>query len=406
MIIQPKIRGFVCVTSHPGGCAAHVGEQIAFVEGKHAELKDPPKNVLVIGASTGYGLSSRIMAAFGCGAKTLGVFFERPPQDDKPASAGWYNSAALEKRASQKGIYAKSINGDAFSTAVKQKAIEMIKKEMGGPIDLVIYSLASPRRQDPVTGEIYKSILKPIDKPFVGKTIDTDKKLIQDIKIDPATPEEIAATVKVMGGDDWNLWMQALEDAHLIAHGCRSVAYSYIGPELTWPIYLHGTIGKAKEHLEKTANEMHQWLSNKHGGQAFISVNKAVVTQASSAIPVVPLYISLLFKIMKEKHLHEGCIEQAQRLFADFLYSPTLFLDEKRRIRLDDKEMRADVQEAVKSAWRTLSTENLSQKTDFASYQRDFLNLFGFQIDGIDYSLNVDHMVQFAHNPCLLPETQ
>ncbi len=378
MVVKPKIRGFVCITSHPEGCAAHIQEQIDYVKSQGA-LPEGPKRVLVVGSSTGYGLSSRIVSAFGQGAGTVGVFFERPSSNGKTASAGWYNTAAFTAAAEKEGLFAGNINGDAFSNEIKQKTIDMIRDNLG-QVDLVIYSLASPRRTDPETGDVYKSVLKPIGAPFTAKTLDTDKKKIVEQAIEPATEDDITNTTKVMGGEDWLLWMNALRDAGVLADGAATLAYSYIGPEVTFPIYRSGTIGKAKEHLEQTAADMRA-----AGQPAWVAVNKAVVTQASSAIPVVPLYISILFKVMKEKGLHEGCIEQMTRLMAEKYQSGDPRVDEQGLIRVDDKEMQPDVQAAVREIWPTVTSENLESITDFASYQTEFLRLFGFGINGVDY---------------------
>lgn len=386
MIISPKIRGFICTTAHPDGCAAHVQEQIDYVKSK-PPLEGCPKRVLVVGASTGYGLASRIVPAFGGGASTIGVFFEKEGTDKKTASAGWYNSAAFEEAAARDGLYAKSFNGDAFSNEMKTQVIEAIKADLG-QVDMVVYSLASPRRTDPVTGEVYKSVLKPTGRTYTNKNLNTDKKEIESVTIEPATDDEIAQTVKVMGGEDWKLWIEALADAGVLADGFKTVAYSYIGPELTWAIYTDGTIGRAKAHLEQTAKE----LSAKFGtGTALVSVNKALVTQASSAIPVVPLYISLLYKVMKAKGLHEGCIEQMHRLFADHYCTPDgPKLDDKGRIRIDDWEMRDDVQNEVSAVWDSITTETIDTLTDFAGYQKEFYRLFGFGMDGIDYNADTN----------------
>lgn len=388
MVVNPKIRGFICITAHPEGCRKHVEEQIAYVKSQ-PPLEAKPKNVLVIGASTGYGLASRIVAAFGGGANTLGVFFERPAGGGRTASAGWYNTAAFEASANEAGYYAKSINGDAFSQKVKDLTIAQIKADLGY-VDCVIYSLASPRRTDPFTGEVYSSVLKPIGNSFSAKTVDTDKKIIHSIELEPATEEEIDATERVMGGDDWALWIDALSRAQVLAPGATTVAYSYIGPEVTWPIYTHGTIGNAKSHLESTAHTLNAMLQPT-GGRAVVAVNKAVVTQASSAIPVVPLYVSILLKVMKEKELHEGCIEQMYRLFATQLASGNPFItDEKGRIRVDDWEMKPEVQSAVNAIWPNVSTENLMELSDFEGYQKDFLKLFGFGEVDTSIPVNVD----------------
>ena len=388
MIIAPKIRGFICTTAHPAGCAAHVQEQI-----DHVKSSPPPtylpKNVLVIGASTGYGLASRIVPAFSAGAATLGVFFEKAPSERKTASAGWYNSAAFEAAAATEGIYARSINGDAFSDEIKQRAISEIKASMG-PIDCVVYSLASPRRTDPKDGQVYRSCLKPIGQSYSQKNINTDKALVDEVVIDSASEEEIAATVKVMGGEDWELWIEALLEAGVLADEVTSIAYSYIGPELTWPIYRDGTIGMAKNQLEQSCARIRSKLEPK-GGRAFVSVNKAVVTQASSAIPVVPLYISILFKKMKDEGVHEDCIEQIQRMFTDHLGAETS-RDEAGRIRIDDLEMREDIQAHVAAAWEQVTSENLRDLSDFEGYQDNFLKLFGFGLQGVDYEADCDPM--------------
>ena len=389
MIISPKIRGFICTTSHPDGCAANVQEQINFVKSK-PQIENGPKNVLVIGSSAGYGLASRIVPAFGSGANTLGIFFEKPGTEKKSGSAGWYNSAAFEKAATAEGLFAKSLNGDAFSNELKAQALEIIKNEMGGKVDLVVYSLASPRRTDPNTGEVYKSVLKTTDGDYTNKTLNTDKGEVQEVTIGAATEEEIEHTVKVMGGEDWEMWINALADAGVLAEGVKTVAYSYIGPELTWPIYTDGTIGQAKKDVEKSCAKLDAKLSDALGGSAYVSVNKALVTQASSAIPVVPLYISILYKEMKAKGIHEGCIEQIQRLMSDRLYSGDPKLDEAGRIRLDDWEMREDIQTAVQASWEKVSNENFGELADFAGYQEEFLKLFGFGLDGVDYSAETD----------------
>jgi len=388
MIIKPKVRGFICVTAHPEGCAQHIQQQIDYVKSQ-GPIKDGPKRVLVIGASTGYGLASRIAAAFGSGAATVGVFFERPSANGSPASAGWYNSAAFEEAARQEGLFAASINGDAFSDEIKIQAIELVRRHMG-EVDLVIYSLASPRRTDPVTRTTYRSTLKPIGEPFTANNLDTDRKIVAPVTIEPATEEEIEATVKVMGGEDWERWMEQLEAAGLLAEGCQSVAYDYIGPEVTWPVYHNGTIGCAKKHLRETAQRLDALLKLRRGA-AFISVNKAVVTQASSAIPVVPLYISILFKIMKAAGLHEDCIQQVDRLFRTRMYNGSaLQFDEDGRVRMDDWEMRPEIQQAVMAVWDKVSTETIDQETDFSGYQENFLRLFGFGLPGVDYEADAD----------------
>jgi enoyl-[acyl-carrier protein] reductase / trans-2-enoyl-CoA reductase (NAD+) len=385
MVIHPKIRGFICVTAHPDGCAAHVQEQIDYV--RSCGPIAGPKRVLVIGSSTGYGLASRITAAFGCGAATMGLFFEKAAQDGKLGTAGFYNSAAFTRAAQDAGLYAKNFNGDAFSDEMKERVVAQIRADWG-QVDQVIYSLASPRRTNPRTGAVHKSCLKPIGQVYTSKTLDTDKGEVGPISIDPATEEDIADTVAVMGGEDWQWWMEALEEGGVLAPGAGTLAYSYIGPQLTYAVYRNGTIGRAKEHLEATAHALHKKLSAS-GGYAYVSVNKALVTQASSAIPVVPLYISILYKIMKEKGLHEGCIEQIQRLYATRLQGDPQ-LDEGGRIRIDDWEMRPEIQSAVEEIWACVETANLGEVTDFASYKTEFLKLFGFGLPGIDYSAESD----------------
>ncbi len=391
MIIEPRMRGFICLTSHPKGCEQNVKNQIEYIKSKGTI--DGAKKVLVIGASTGFGLASRITSAFGCNAGTIGVFFEKPPSEGKTASPGWYNSAAFEEEANKAGLYAKSINGDAFSNEVKQQTLDLIKKDLG-QVDLVIYSLASPVRMHPETGVLHRSTLKPIGAKFTNKTVDFHTGNVTEVSIEPATEEDIENTVTVMGGEDWAMWMKALKDEGLLADGAQTVAYSYIGPSLTEAVYRKGTIGRAKDHLEATAFEITDALKSLNG-KAYVSVNKALVTQASSAIPVIPLYISLLYKIMKEEGIHEGCIEQIQRLYADRLFSgKELTLDESGRIRIDDWEMRDDVQAKIAKLWKEATTENLVEMGDLAGYKQDFLNLFGFGFEGVDYQSDTNEMVQ------------
>ncbi|WP_449439300.1 enoyl-ACP reductase FabV [Pedobacter steynii] len=391
MIIEPRMRGFICLTAHPKGCEQNVINQINYVKSK-GEI-DGPKRVLVIGASTGFGLASRITSAFGSGAATVGVYFEKPPAPGKTASPGWYNSAAFEDQALKAGLYAKSVNGDAFSTEIKQKVIDLIKADLG-QIDLVVYSLASPKRVHPITGVTHNSVLKPIgENTFTNKTVDFHTGVVSEVSIAPANEEEIENTVAVMGGEDWGMWIDELKAANLLAPEAITVAYSYIGPAVTEAVYRKGTIGRAKDHLEATAFAISDKLKDING-KAFVSVNKALVTQASSAIPVIPLYISLLYKIMKEKGTHEGCIEQMQRLFADRLYSKDgIATDEQGRIRVDDWEMDSDVQDKVAALWAEATEESLPKIGDLAGYKRDFLNLFGFDVDGIDYTKDTDEMV-------------
>jgi len=391
MVIKPRVRGFICLTAHPVGCEAHIQEQINHVR-KSGEIKNGPKKVLVIGSSTGYGLSSRITAAFGSGASTIGVFFEKEPTERKTATAGWYNSVAFEKLAKKEGLKVKSINGDAFSDEIKAQVIEEAKNGFG-PFDLIVYSVASPRRKHPKTGEVHTSVLKPIGKVYTGKTINTDKAEIHEVTLEPASEQEIADTVTVMGGEDWEMWLEALNKEGLLAEGCKTVSYTYIGTELTWDIYWNGAIGKAKEDLDKTSKRLNELLKP-IGGKSYVSVMKSLVTQASSAIPVVPLYISILYKIMKENGNHEGCIEQIYRMY-DRLYSANPATDDAGRLRLDDWEMSQDIQDAVNKIWPIVETSNIAEVTDFAGYKAEFLKVFGFGFNSIDYDADVNHDVRF-----------
>lgn len=390
MIIEPRMRGFICTTSHPKGCEQNVKNQIEYIKSKgHI---NGAKKVLVIGASTGFGLASRITSAFGSNAATIGVFFEKAPSEGKTASPGWYNSAAFENEAHKAGLYAKSINGDAFSNEIKKQTLDLIKADLG-QVDLVIYSLASPVRVHPVTGVMHRSVLKPIGSTFTNKTVDFHSGKVSEISIEPCSGDDIENTIAVMGGEDWGMWIDALKAENLLAPGATTVAYSYIGPSLTEAVYRKGTIGRAKDHLEATAFAITDSLAD-IDGKAFVSVNKALVTQASSAIPVIPLYISLLYKIMKDEGIHEGCIEQIQRLYQERLYTGTeVPVDEKGRIRIDDLEMRSDVQEKVAKLWIEAVTENLSEIGDLEGYRKDFYNLFGFDVPGVDYKADANEVV-------------
>jgi enoyl-[acyl-carrier protein] reductase / trans-2-enoyl-CoA reductase (NAD+) len=389
MIIKPKVRGFICTNAHPQGCAVNVREQIKYTRAK-LPVSVGPKSVLIIGSSTGYGLASRISAAFGSGAKTLGVCFEKPPTDTRTASAGYYNTAAFHEAAREAGLHAHTINGDAFSKECKQQVIEHLHKM--GKVDLVVYSLASPRRTDPDTGEVYSSVLKPIGSAYTSKNLNTDTRKISNITLEPASAGEIASTVKVMGGEDWELWMNALEEADLLAQECQSVAYTYLGDKLTWPIYGHATIGKAKEDLDRAAAAISENLQRIEGS-ARVAVLKAVVTQASSAIPVMPLYLSILFKVMKEADTHEGCIEQLHRLFVECLYSSTPRLDDAGRFRVDDHELDPAIQQQVEAIWPQVVEENLLELTDFEGYNAEFLKLFGFGVDAVAYDVDISPLV-------------
>ncbi|MEE4360583.1 MAG: enoyl-ACP reductase FabV [Pseudomonadales bacterium] len=389
MIVKPRVRGFICTTAHPVGCAAHVAEQVRYVSGRNPLGGGGPNRVLVLGCSAGYGLASRISAAFGGGAATLGVSFEKPPSETRTASAGWYNNRAFEAEAAKRGLWAKTLEGDAFSDELKDETLALIRDELG-PLDLVIYSLASPVRTDPDTGITWRSTIKPMGEPVHIKTLNVDRAEVHQIDLEPATEEEVAGTVKVMGGEDWERWMQRLADAELLAPGCRTLAYTYIGSELTWPIYWHGTLGKAKEDLDRAARAIDAALSP-DGGAARVAVLKAVVTQASAAIPVVPLYASLLYRVMKEQGVHEEVIAHVQRLFETQLYGDgTLRLDDAGRIRVDDLELSAPIQEEVKRRWPEVTTGNLDTLSDFAGFRADFLKIFGFGVEGVDYDADVD----------------
>ena len=390
-VVRQRSRGFICVNAHPAGCARNVKNQIHHVRGANGlPGSSGIRNVLVIGASTGYGLATRIAAGWGMGCRTLGVFLERPPKGRRTATAGYYNSAALHRAASRDGLWARSINGDAYSDAVKDEVVRIAREAMGR-IDLVVYSLAAPKRKDPRNGVLHSSSLKAIGSSYTGKTIDLARTAVTTATVGPASREEIDATVAVMGGEDWYYWIQALLEGGVLAEGARTLAYSYQGPALTWPIYKDGTIGAAKRDVKDTADWLGEQLERAVGGAAWVSVNKAVVTQASAAIPVVPLYVSLLFRVMKDRGIHEGCIEQMTRLMTDHLCregGPRL--DAAGCIRLDDLEMRPDVQQAVSDLWPQVTTESLKDLADYDGFKRDFNNLFGFEVDGVDYSRAVE----------------
>ncbi|WP_105181392.1 MULTISPECIES: enoyl-ACP reductase FabV [Pseudoalteromonas] len=387
MVIKPKIRGFICTNAHPVGCAEHVQEQINYVKAQ-GPLSNAPKNVLVIGASTGYGLASRITAAFGGGAKTLGIFFEKEGSERKTGSAGWYNTAAFQAAAEEAGLWSKNINGDAFSNEIKQKAIDTIKADLG-KIDLVIYSLASPRRTDPNTGETYSSTLKPIGSDITTKNLNTSKRVIDEVTVEAASQEDIDNTIKVMGGEDWEMWIDALKEADVLADNFKTTAYTYIGKELTWPIYGHATIGKAKEDLDRATQAIKESTKDLNG-EAYVSSLNAVVTQASSAIPIMPLYISALFKVMKADGTYEGTIEQIHALFTENLYGETPRFDEGGHLFQNYKELEDDVQARVQHVWDTVDTDTIDELTDYVGYHNEFLRLFGFGIDSVDYEQDVN----------------
>ncbi len=393
MIIQPKIRGFICTTAHPVGCDENVRQQIEYVK-KQPAILNGPKNVLVVGASTGYGLASRIAVAFGCKAATIGVFFERPVENKRTATAGWYNTVAFEKYAKAQGLYTKNFNGDAFSDEMKKNVIAAIKKDLG-KLDLIIYSLASPRRVHPKTGQVAKSVLKPLGIPYTNKSIDFETKEVIEVTLPAATEDEVKQTVSVMGGEDWEMWIDALDQAQLLSSGVRTIAYSYIGPQITTAVYRRGTIGAAKDHLEQTAKRLDERFRKK-GGRALISVNKALVTQSSSAIPFIPLYFVLLMKVMKEKGVHEDCIAQIYRLFSKRLYTgKDIPVDCEGRIRIDDLETREDIQKKVQGLWENVDTQNVQEIADVKGYEEDFLKLFGFGFPNVDYSADVNPDINF-----------
>ncbi|TGV19746.1 trans-2-enoyl-CoA reductase family protein [Pseudoalteromonas sp. MEBiC 03607] len=387
MVIKPKIRGFICTNAHPVGCAEHVQEQINYVKAQ-GPLSNAPKNVLVIGASTGYGLASRITAAFGGGAKTLGIFFEKEGSERKTGSAGWYNTAAFQAAAEEAGLWSKNINGDAFSNEIKQKAIDTIKADLG-KVDLVIYSLASPRRTDPNTGETYSSTLKPIGSDITTKNLNTSKRVIDEVTVEAASQEDIDNTIKVMGGEDWEMWIDALKEADVLADNFKTTAYTYIGKELTWPIYGHATIGKAKEDLDRATQAIKESTKDLNG-EAYVSSLNAVVTQASSAIPIMPLYISALFKVMKADGTYEGTIEQIHALFTENLYGETPRFDDGGHLFQNYKELEDDVQARVQHVWDTVDTDTIDELTDYVGYHNEFLRLFGFGIDSVDYEQDVN----------------
>jgi enoyl-[acyl-carrier protein] reductase/trans-2-enoyl-CoA reductase (NAD+) len=390
MVIKPRVRGFLCTTTHPEGCRENVRRQIAHVQ-TGGPLSNGPKRVLVLGASTGYGLASRITAAFGCGAATIGVFFEKEGSERKPGTAGWYNAAAFHEQAEVAGLYAKSFNGDAFSDDMKTQVIDLIKADLG-QIDLVVYSLAAPRRTHPKTGVVHSSTLKPIGSDTTQKGVNTDKEEIQEYHLEAATQEEIDNTVAVMGGEDWQMWIEALDGAGVLAEGAKTTAYTYIGEKITWDIYWHGTIGAAKQDLDKRVVDIRTLLAGQ-GGDARVSVLKAVVTQASAAIPAMPIYLAILFKVMKARGVHEGCIEQVNRLFRESLYGDARGVDEEGRLRADNLELDPEVQAEVATIWEQIDTDNLKDLSDFDGYRREFLQLFGFEVDGVDYDADVDPVV-------------
>lgn len=393
MIIKPKVRGFICTNAHPVGCKESVSQQINFIKAQ-GDFGQGPKNVLVLGCSTGYGLASRITAAFGYGANTLGVCFEKAPSERKTGTAGWYNTAAFHGFAKEQGLYSETLNGDAFSSEMKTEVIDKIKADMG-TVDLVVYSLAAPRRTDPVTGEVYKSTLKPVGQAYTTKTYDTDKDKVHEVTLEPANDEEIFNTIKVMGGEDWELWLDALGEAGVLAEGCKTTAYTYIGKELTWPIYGQATIGRAKEDLDRAAKAIIEKFSALKV-EANVSSLKALVTQASSAIPVMPLYISLIYKVMKEEGTHEGCIEQIEGLFRTCLFGATPTQDDMNRYRMDGKETNEATQAVIKSLWDQVTQENFHELSDYAGYHHEFLKLFGFDVEGVDYNADVETLADWV----------
>ncbi|MDN5937856.1 MAG: trans-2-enoyl-CoA reductase family protein [Salinisphaera sp.] len=390
MVIQPKTWGFLCTTAHPTGCERNVIEQIRATRAQGVR-GDGPKCALIIGASSGYGLAARVTAAFGFGAATVGVFSEKPARRSRTASAGWYNTAAFDGCARAAGLQSLSINGDAFSAAARDRTIDLLQRELPGPVDLVIYSMAAASRRLPDSGEMRYTAVKPIGAEFTEKTIDTDNDCIVDVHVGPATDTEIQHTIQVMGGEDWSLWMHALAQAGVLADGAKTIALSYIGPHVTWPIYANGTIGRAKQHLQATATAMQREFSHR-GLDARVAIMKSVVTQASAAIPSIPLYLSLIYQVMKDKGLHESAVEQQNRLFRDFLYredNGPAAVDDQGRLRLDERELRADVQQACEALWAQVNDAELSSLTDYAGYKQDFLQLFGFGRADVDYAADV-----------------
>ncbi len=389
MIVKPRIRGFICTTAHPTGCAANVQSQIDYVRAQGEISSGELKNVLVLGCSGGYGLACRVVSAFGCGANTLGISFEKQPAENKTATAGWYNNVAFEDAAAAAGLYARTLDGDAFSDEMRERAIDTIKADLG-KIDLVVYSLASPVRKHPKTGELHRSAIKPLGEALDIKSVHVDKGEVVQVNLEPATPDETANTVAVMGGEDWEFWMDALKEADLLAPGCQTVAFTYIGTELTWPIYWDGTLGQAKLDLDRASRAISAKLADVDGA-AHVAVLKAIVSQASSAIPVVPLYVALLFKVMKEQGIHEDIISHIHRMFATQLKAGVdMRLDDDGRIRMDDVELSDPVQEEVQRRWPLVTTENLDELGDLEGYREDFLKIFGFGFDGVDYDADVD----------------
>ncbi|MCM3747082.1 trans-2-enoyl-CoA reductase family protein [Paenibacillus pasadenensis] len=390
MIIKPRTRGFICTTAHPEGCAKQVQEQIDYI--KSQPKWNGPKRALVLGASTGYGLSARTALAFGAGAATIGVFRPSSATDKRTASAGWYNSAAFESKAAEAGLKSVSVTGDAFTDETKDRVIEAIREELG-QVDLVVYSVAAPRRVDPDSGETYNSVLKPIGAPYTNKTVNFHTGEVSEVTIEPAEGDDIAQTVAVMGGADWQRWLTRLQEAGVLAEGAVTIAYSYIGSGITQAIYREGTIGQAKDDLEATALQLQQQLAPL-GGRAYVSVSKALVTQSSSAIPVVPLYVSALYKVMKEKGLHENTIQQSHRLFEQLYRETGTPIDEKGRIRIDDWELREDVQEEVGRIWSEVNSDNIASLTDLDGYRKEFFQLFGFETEGVDYEQDTNPLVE------------
>jgi enoyl-[acyl-carrier protein] reductase/trans-2-enoyl-CoA reductase (NAD+) len=390
MIIEPKVKGSILLTAHPEGCKKLVHEQIEYVKtNEHTYIGS--KKALIIGASSGYGLATRISLAFG-GSKTdtIGVSYESGPRGKRTGTAGWYNNIVFKEEAEKEGLIAKNFIGDAFSMEMKEEVVKYIKEEFGGKVDLVIYSLASGKRKDPVDGETYTSSLKSTTGNIVGPTISFDDDSLVEQTMENASEEEIKATVKVMGGEDWALWVEALAEAGVLAEGAKTYAYSYIGPKITYGIYKDGTIGAAKRHLEKTAKELNELLTEKLKGKAGIAVNKALVTKASAYIPIFPLYGAILLKVMKEKGIHEGCIEQTHRLFSEMIYGDNVVVDQEGRIRPDNWEMREDVQKEVEALWDKINSDNFRELSDFEGYKNDFYRLGGFMVEGIDYSKDVN----------------
>ena len=388
MVIKPRLKGGLALTNHPNGAKEFVKRQIDYV--KSQDKYEGPKKVLIIGSSSGYGLATRISLAFGAGSETIGVAFEKGVEGKRTGSAGWWNTIAFNEAAEKEGLVSKNFIGDAFSMEMKDDVIKFIKEEFGGKIDLLIYSLASAVRTDPIDGVTYRSALKSTTKDITGPTINFEKEVMEETTMGVATPEEIKSTVKVMGGEDWKLWIEALDKGGVLSEGFKTVAYSYLGPKVTYGIYKEGTIGAAKRDLEHTSDVLNDFLKEKYNGEAYVSLSKALMTKASAVIPIFPLYAALLYKVMKEKGIHEGTIEQKHRLLTQMVYGNNPVIDEERRLRPDNWEMREDVQAEVEALWDKVTPDNFKEISDYAGAREEFMQLNGFDFDNVDYDADVD----------------